>query len=83
MGTDAGSLAAAKKLDHLVQEELKIVHCRKTRTCTGFPTYWIVMEIEENGMLLYEKRIEHRRNQLREEARRRECSSKCKTSRCE
>ncbi len=30
MGTDAGSLAAAKKLDHLVQEELKIVHCRKT-----------------------------------------------------
>ena len=66
---DAGSLAATKKLDQLVQEELNRAMQEAMNVYPDRDPYPIVMGTEEKRDAFMRRVIERRQNELREEVR--------------
>ena len=66
---DAGSLAATKKLDQLVQEELNRAMQEAMNVYPDKDPYSIVMGTEEKRHAFMKRVIERRQNELREEVR--------------
>lgn len=66
---DAGSLAATKKLDQLVQEELNRAMQEAMNVYPDRDPYSVVMDTEEKRHAFMRRVIDRRQNELREEVR--------------